>query len=113
MSNESTTDVTEERRVPAGAEPTAAPPLQRIPGIGEAAVVGAPDDILGEALYAFVTLSAGSNLTPKEIQRSCRESLDLFKVPKTVEIVPELPRTNNGKVERAALKAAARTLAGR
>ena len=35
MSNESTTDVTEERRVPAGAEPTAAPPLQRIPGIDD------------------------------------------------------------------------------
>lgn len=81
--------------------------LQRLPGVGEVAVVGAPDDIMGEALHAFVTVTA-PELTPRDIQKHCRASLELFKVPKTVEIVPDLPRVTSGKIDKAALKAAAK-----
>jgi len=79
--------------------------LMNIPGVREAAVIGVPDELLGEAIHAFVTLDAGASLSPQQIQRECQSRLESFKVPKVVELVSELPRTTSGKISKRELRA--------
>jgi acyl-coenzyme A synthetase/AMP-(fatty) acid ligase len=69
------------------------------PGITEAAVVGVPDDRLGEVPVAFVVGDA----TDDELRALCREHLVAYKVPVSFERVDALPRTEVGKVRRADL----------
>jgi amino acid adenylation domain-containing protein len=77
--------------------------LYDIPGVREAAVVGIPDDLLGRAIKAYVVLESGAALSERDVKRHCREKLETFFVPKHVEFVSELPRTDTGKVKKSAL----------
>lgn len=72
-------------------------------GVREACVVGVPDPVLGEAIKAFVVLKAGHALTERDVIRHCLGHLENFMAPKHVEFVAELPKTDTGKVKRAAL----------
>jgi acyl-coenzyme A synthetase/AMP-(fatty) acid ligase len=72
-------------------------------GVLEAAVVGRPDEVLGQAIHAFVVVDNRSQLTPAVLRAACRERLEPFMVPQDIKIVDTLPRTANGKIERAAL----------
>ena len=74
----------------------------------EAAVVSMPDEILGEAVKAFVAVEPGSRLTEKDVLRYCAERLEPFMVPKQVELREELPKSANGKIDKNELKADAR-----
>lgn len=74
-----------------------------LPGIQEAVVVGMDDEILGQAIHAFVVLEPGADLDAMRIQGHCREHLASYKVPKRVRIVSSLPKTASGKVRRAEL----------
>jgi acyl-CoA synthetase (AMP-forming)/AMP-acid ligase II len=74
--------------------------LYAIAGIREAAVVGVPDNLLGEAVRAYVVLEAGSPLTERQIVAACRERLESFMVPSTVVFRDELPKTATGKIRR-------------
>ena len=68
-------------------------------------MIGVPDDILGQAVKAFVVLEAGRRRsTEKDIQRECQARLENFMVPKYVEIVAELPKTTTGKIKKTDLK---------
>jgi fatty-acyl-CoA synthase len=78
--------------------------LSAHPAILEAAVVGAPDERWGEIPVAFVTLVPGAHLDHAELGQFARGRLARFKVPKRVEIVPELPKTGTGKIQKFILR---------
>jgi amino acid adenylation domain-containing protein len=78
--------------------------LYAIPGIREAAVLGAPDDLLGEAVHAYVALEDGAELTPQAIVAACRTRLESFMVPTEVFLVDELPKTETGKIRKQSLR---------
>jgi len=68
------------------------------------AVVGVPDEALGHAVKAYVTLQPGSRLAERDIVRHCLAHLENFMAPKYVQIVEELPRTESGKIRHASLR---------
>ncbi len=78
--------------------------LYQLPGVVEAAVVGVPDKILGEAIKAFVVCSDDQPLTEKDIRRHCTQNLEDFMVPKYIEFRESLPKTSSGKIRASALK---------
>jgi amino acid adenylation domain-containing protein len=77
--------------------------LYNIPGVKEAAVVGVPDDVLGQAVKAFVVLEKGVNLSDRDIIRECAAKLENFMVPKHVAFMDELPKTTTGKIKKTGL----------
>lgn len=74
--------------------------LYELDGVSEAAVVGIPDDVLGQAVRAVVCLREGAVLPEKEIMRYCARRLEDFMVPRSVVFVPSLPKNGNGKIDR-------------
>jgi long-chain acyl-CoA synthetase len=71
--------------------------------VAQAAVVGRPDELLGEEVVAFVAVSDDA-ATPDELVAWCRERLGGHKHPREVRIVPAVPLTSVGKTDRKALR---------
>jgi len=78
--------------------------LHGIEGVTEAAVIGQPDDILGEKICAFVALAQDSKLTEKAIRKHCLNLLENFMVPEEISILDSLPKTATGKISKKLLK---------
>ncbi len=77
------------------------------PAIKSVAVVGIPDERLGEVGMAFVVLDDGADATPDDIVTWCRDHMANYKVPRRVEILGELPLNATGKVMKEELRARA------
>jgi long-chain acyl-CoA synthetase len=81
------------------------------PAVREAAVVGVPDSYRGETIKAVVSLKAGHTATADDITQFARAQMAVYKSPRIIEIVDELPKTTSGKIMRRLLKTAAVTAA--
>jgi long-chain acyl-CoA synthetase len=77
--------------------------LHGIPGVRQAAVVGVPDELFGEAVRAYVVPDGNHPLTQEDVLRFARRKLENFMVPREVVIVDELPHTESGKVRKRSL----------
>ncbi|NVM03293.1 MAG: AMP-binding protein [Candidatus Helarchaeota archaeon] len=78
----------------------------QIPNVVEAAVIGVPDEILGEAIKAFVvTIKDAKSLIDKDyIVKYCRKQLPSHKIPRYVEFIRNLPKSSSNKVMYEVLK---------
>jgi acyl-CoA synthetase (AMP-forming)/AMP-acid ligase II len=77
--------------------------LLKHPGVAEAAAVGVPDKIYGEEVVCYV-VAKDKDLTEAMVLAHCAQSLPPAKAPKQVLIVPELPKSDRGKVLRDKLR---------
>jgi len=68
------------------------------PAVAEVGVVGLPDQMRGEIVKAWIVLRPGQRATGAEIKAFSRQLLAPYKVPSKYEFVPELPKTQIGKV---------------
>lgn len=81
--------------------------LYALPGVREAAVIGIPDAILGLAIKACIVPSDEGGLSERDVTAHCAKHLEDFMVPRHVEFVSELPKTDTGKIRRSQVQAEA------
>ncbi len=75
------------------------------PDVRQAAVVGVPDEFLGEAVHAYVIRHPGATVTADELRQLVVSTLNEDWSPRAVEFVDELPLTESGKVDKKQLRA--------
>jgi long-chain acyl-CoA synthetase len=78
--------------------------LYKIAGVREAAVIGIPDEIMGEAIIAFVTTHDHLKLEEKNLLKECMSRLELFMVPQRIIFLDEMPKSSNSKIDKKELK---------
>jgi long-chain acyl-CoA synthetase len=78
------------------------------PAVAEVGVAGVPDARKGEAITAWIVPRPGETVDPEMLKIFCREKLAPYKVPATIELRTELPKTMVGKVLRRVLVAEAK-----
>lgn len=79
--------------------------LASIAGVAQSAVVGVPDERMGEVGKAFIVRKPGSDLTAQQIVDYCRANLANYKVPRAVEFLDAMPLNAAGKILKTALRA--------
>jgi acyl-CoA synthetase (AMP-forming)/AMP-acid ligase II len=95
-----------------GGENIYSPEIERVlaehPAVMEVAVIGVPDDTWGETVKAVVSLRPGTDADEAELTAQlvawCRDRLAHFKCPRTVDILPALPRNPTGKILKRELR---------
>jgi long-chain acyl-CoA synthetase len=81
------------------------------PAVGEAAVVGAPDAVLGEVPIAYVALRPQCSVSAEELKAHCLAQLAKSKVPASISFLPALPKGPTGKILKRALRDTTPTIA--
>jgi long-chain acyl-CoA synthetase len=74
------------------------------PAVAQAGVVGRPDPRLGEEIVAYVSLRPDTEATAAELTEHAREHLAANKYPREINIVPTIPLTSVGKLDRKKLR---------
>jgi acyl-CoA synthetase (AMP-forming)/AMP-acid ligase II len=75
------------------------------PQVQAAAVIGVPDEAMGEAVQAYVVLAEGATVTAEELRALVENTLNEVWAPREVDFIDALPRTDFGKVDKKALRA--------
>ena len=78
--------------------------LYNHPDVAEVAVIGIPDDVMGEEVKACVVLKEGATVTTEQLSDYCKERMAMYKVPKFIRFYKDLPRTSTGRINRDELK---------
>jgi len=82
--------------------------IKNIPGVIEVAIVGVPDERMGEIGYAYVETATSAKVDADTIVNYCRSHIASYKVPRYVEFVKEWPLTGSGKIKKLSLSEQAR-----
>lgn len=77
--------------------------IHGLSGIAEVCVLGIHDEILGQAIVAFVVPHAGAELNDRHIKKHCLAHLENFMVPRDIVFLSEMPKTANGKIDKKRL----------
>jgi len=86
--------------------------VAELPEIVEAAAVGVPHPLLGEAIQLFVVPLAGCELTAADVLRHCGKRLPAFKLPQAVTFLRGMPHNHAGKIVKAKLRAMGTAFSG-
>lgn len=78
--------------------------IYSIEGVKEVAIFGIPDQVMGELIVAYITTTGTVELNEKIIQRKCASQLESFMVPGKIFLIPEMPKSSNGKIDKKELK---------
>jgi long-chain acyl-CoA synthetase len=78
--------------------------LFRHAAVREAAVIGVPHPVRGEAVRAYVVLKSGATATAEELRALCGGAVASYKVPETIEFIEALPKNPTGKVLKKELR---------
>ena len=78
--------------------------LRSHPGVSDCSVVGLPDHKFGESVVAFVVPETSAAVTTENLKSFCQQHLAAYKIPRTIQLRPALPRTFLGKVRRVELR---------
>ena len=73
------------------------------PRVAEAATIGVPDPVYGEAIVSFVVPRAGGTVDAAALAEHCQARLSSFKTPRDIIVLETIPRTDRGKIARDAL----------
>ena len=73
-------------------------------GVAQAAVIGIPDERMGEVAMAYIVTKPGSSLSADSIVAWCKQNMANYKVPRRVEIVDAFPLNATGKVMKFVLR---------
>jgi acyl-CoA synthetase (AMP-forming)/AMP-acid ligase II len=77
--------------------------LCEMEGVAEAAVIGMPDDVFGQAIKAFVVSNDHGKVTERAVLKHCSQHLEPFMVPKCVEVLASFPKNASGKIDKKKL----------
>ncbi len=72
--------------------------------VSQAAAIGVADKIYGEEIVLFVVPASGSSIDIETVRRHCQSKLNKAKIPKYIEIIGDLPKTDRGKMDRKSLQ---------